>query len=134
MSTIRIALIGDFDPTAKAHQAIPVALRLAAEALQRVVEGIWIVTDSIQTDPAEQLADFAAIWCVPKSPYRSMNGALTAIRFARETGRPFLGTCGGFQHAVLEYARNVLGLYSADHMESNPEAEIPLITPLACSL
>ena len=36
-----------------------------------------------------------------------MEGVLSAIRFARETGRPFLGTCGGFQHALIEYARNV---------------------------
>jgi CTP synthase (UTP-ammonia lyase) len=38
-----------------------------------------------------------------------MEGALLAIRHARESAIPFLGTCGGFQHAVLEYARNVLG-------------------------
>jgi len=63
-----------------------------------------------------------------------MDGALRAIRWARETGRPFLGTCGGFQHAIVEYARNVLGLVAADHAESNPIAALPLISPLACSL
>ena len=63
-----------------------------------------------------------------------MEGALFAIRFAREHGVPFLGTCGGFQHALLEYARNVLHLSDADHAESNPEATMPLIAPLSCSL
>jgi len=63
-----------------------------------------------------------------------MNGALNAIAYARQSGCPFLGTCGGFQHAVLEYARNVLGHTEADHAESNPAATMPLIAPLACTL
>jgi CTP synthase (UTP-ammonia lyase) len=63
-----------------------------------------------------------------------MDGALLAIRFAREHGVPFLGTCGGFQHAVIEYARNVLGLKDAGHAESNPDATLPIMVPLTCSL
>jgi CTP synthase (UTP-ammonia lyase) len=63
-----------------------------------------------------------------------MEGALRAIRYAREQGVPFLGTCGGFQHALIEYARNVLGLRTADHAESNPYAELPLMVPLTCAL
>src|SRR5204862_344720 len=82
----------------------------------------------------ERLSPFDAIWCVPNSPYASMEGALCAIRFARESGRPFLGTCGGFQHTIIEYARNVLGFHEADHAESNPAAALPLISRLACFL
>ena len=63
-----------------------------------------------------------------------MDGALRAIRFARQQQRPFLGTCGGFQHAVLEYARNVLGWDDAEHGETSPEAARALLTPLTCSL
>jgi CTP synthase (UTP-ammonia lyase) len=63
-----------------------------------------------------------------------MSAALAAIRFARETRRPFLGTCGGFQHALLEYARNVLGHLDAEHAETSPHAPLQLIAPLACSL
>jgi CTP synthase (UTP-ammonia lyase) len=59
---------------------------------------------------------------------------LRAIRFAREQQRPFLGTCGGFQHAVLEYARNVLGWDDAEHGETSPDAARALLTPLTCSL
>jgi len=47
---------------------------------------------------------------------------------------PFLGSCGGCQHAILEYARNVLGLQDAEHAESHPEASLTLIAPLACAL
>ena len=75
-----------------------------------------------------------ALWCVPGSPYRSMQGALTAIRYARENKLPFLGTCGGFQHALIEYARNVLNISNADHTESNPETESPLVSKLSCAL
>jgi len=63
-----------------------------------------------------------------------MEGALHAIRYARENRVPFLGTCGGFQHAAIEYARNVLGIGEADHAESNPDASVKIIAPLSCSL
>jgi CTP synthase (UTP-ammonia lyase) len=63
-----------------------------------------------------------------------MDGALRAIRYAREHGVPFLGTCGGFQHALIEYARSALGLREAEHAESTPGAGVQLIAPLSCSL
>lgn len=132
--TIKIGLIGDYSPAVTAHVAIPLALDVASRRLGCEILPTWLPTDSIDEEADTQLAGFDALWCVPASPYASMDGALRAIRFARESGRPFLGTCGGFQHALIEYARNVLGLDEADHVESNPEAELPLIAPLACSL
>ncbi|BCX70105.1 MULTISPECIES: CTP synthase C-terminal region-related (seleno)protein [Pseudomonas] len=129
---IRIALIGDYDPQVTAHQAIPLALGMAAEHTGKDVQGLWLATDSISTYTS--LDEFDGFWCVPASPYRSMDGALRAIRFAREQQRPFLGTCGGFQHAVLEYARNVLGWSNAEHGETSPDAARALLTPLTCSL
>jgi CTP synthase (UTP-ammonia lyase) len=63
-----------------------------------------------------------------------MAGALLAIRFARESGRPFLGTCGGFQHAVIEHARHVLGWPDAEHAETAPDAARPVISLLECTL
>lgn len=80
------------------------------------------------------LAESAAVWTVPASPYANMDGVLDAIRWARETGRPFLGTCGGFQHALIEFARNVAGLVKADHAETSPEGELLLVDRLSCSL
>ena len=129
---IRIALIGDHDPQVTAHQAIPVALGMAAEHTRRDVQFQWLATEKINTETP--LHDFDGFWCVPASPYRDMDGALRAIRFAREQRRPFLGTCGGFQHAVLEYARNVLGWADAEHGETSPDAARALLTPLTCSL
>jgi CTP synthase (UTP-ammonia lyase) len=63
-----------------------------------------------------------------------MEGALTGIKFAREHDVPFIGTCGGFQHAIIEYARNVLGHTDAETEESNPLASSLFITRLVCSV
>ncbi len=131
---VRIALIGDHDPEVIAHRAIPLALALGGRAAAFDVEPSWIHTAAIPDPIGDFLSPYHAVWCVPASPYASMTGALRAIRYARESGTPFLGTCGGFQHAVLEYARNVLGLSAAGHAEIDPgAAELP-ITPLSCSL
>lgn len=129
---IDIALIGDHDAGITAHRAIPEALRLAAQARGIAVRFEWLPTDQI-TAP-HQIADFDGLWCVPGSPYRSMKGALLAIRFARESGRPFLGTCAGLQHAVIEYARNVLGWADAEHAETAPDAARVVISLLECAL
>ena len=129
---LHIGLIGDYDPGVIAHQAIPQALALAAASLDQPVEPHWVSTDEIHD--TRHLADYDGIWCVPASPYRSMTGALTAIRFARQCPLPFLGTCGGFQHALVEYARTVLGWTDADHGETPPEGARLVIAPLACSL
>ena len=129
---LQIGLIGDFDESVTAHRAIPLALRLAAEQLAQPLNAEWLATDALPD--ATRLARFDALWCVPASPYRSMDGALRGIRYAREQRVPFLGTCGGFQHAVIEYARHVLGWANAEHAETAPQAERAVINTLACSL
>src|SRR5476651_1202046 len=131
-TTLHLALIGDYDAQVTAHQAIPLALQQAGEALGLTVRFDWLATDTIKS--TEQLQHYDGFWCVPASPYRDLDGALLAIRYAREHRRPFLGTCGGFQHAVLEYARNVLGWADAEHGETSPDAARALLTPLTCSL
>ncbi|KPC02813.1 hypothetical protein ALQ72_02119 [Pseudomonas syringae pv. maculicola] len=105
--TLQIGLVGDFIAQVPAHQAIPLALQMAADALQAQVAITWLPTPQIGN--GARFGQFDGVWCVPASPYRDMQGALTAIRFARERLVPFLGTCGGFQHALVEYARNCLG-------------------------
>jgi CTP synthase (UTP-ammonia lyase) len=133
-SNIRIGLIGDFNPSVKAHIAIPRAVALAANNLECHAETSWLATLLLERNTEQLLSAYDALWCVPASPYASMEGALSAICFAREQDIPFLGTCGGSQHAIIEYARNVLGLAEADHAETNPSAPLPLIAPLTCSL
>lgn len=131
----RIALVGDRSPHVMAHDRIPTALARAAlaEGLDPdAVDPYWIGSEQVAAVP--DLAGFDGIWVVPGSPYADRDGALAAIRTARTGGVPFLGTCGGFQHAVLEYARAVLGL-DVDHAEDPFGAAAgSIIVPLACSL
>src|SRR5262252_8706137 len=133
---VRIGLVGDQSDEVRAHRAIPRAFDLLAARDQGArIALTWLSTAEIDPhDPARQVKGFDGLWCVPGSPYANMDGALAAIRYARETRLPFLGTCGGFQHALIEIARNLLGVPGADHAQSNPEAEMLLITPLSCSL
>jgi CTP synthase (UTP-ammonia lyase) len=131
---IKIALIGDYHPEVKAHRAIPEALRLAARQLGCEVKDDWIETNVINGDAEKWLEPYDGVWCTPASPYVNMAGALEAIGAARVGGKPFLGTCGGCQHALLEYARNVLGLQDADHAETSPDSSVLFISPLKCEL
>lgn len=130
-TSLNIALVGDYNSTVIAHQAIPHALSQSAATLGIDIHWHWLSTKDIQS--SENLAGYDAIWCVPASPYKNEQGALLAIRYARENQRPFLGTCGGFQHAILEYARNVLDWQDAGHAETASEGRM-VISPLVCSL
>ncbi len=128
-----IALIGDYSPQVTAHVAIPRALELANAAIGGTpVPWQWVETGCI-TDAPRQLAAFSGFWVVPASPYKNPAGALAAIRFARETGRPLLGTCGGFQHLLVEFAQNVIGIADAAHAETETAGTF-VVTPLSCSL
>ena len=130
----RIALIGDHDPAVVAHRAIPLALGLAAGASGHQVDWAWVHTSTLVGDATAHLEMFDGIWCVPASPYANADGALEAIRVAREHNVPFLGTCGGFQHALLEYAGAMWGVRGCGHAELEPSAADPVIAPLTCAL
>jgi len=126
-----IGLIGDYDASVTAHLAIPLAIELAARELPGKIGYQWIGSEQVSSFDLEKLA---AVWCVPASPYASMENVLEAIRFAREQDVPFLGTCGGYQHAALEFARNGLGYINAENGEVDRDAAMPLISALACRL
>lgn len=122
----RLALIGNRSDRVPSHS------RLEALAPHLPVQVEWVSSQDITSD--QDVADFDGIWVIPGSPYASKDGVLRAIRYARENDVPYLGTCGGFQHALIEYSRNVLGLADADDVQYDPDAATPLIVPLVCSL
>jgi len=131
---LRIGIIGDYNPEARTHQVTNAAIGHAAAALGITPLVEWIETTRLAQPASEVLGDFDALWCAPGSPYRYMQGALEGIRFARQSPRPFLGTCAGFQHVVIEFARNVLGFVDAQHAEYDPSASQLFVHQLACSL
>lgn len=89
---IQVAIIGDFNPDFTHHIATDESLKQAAAKLSIKVDPRWVPTDSLDVDPSKQLETFDAVWCSSGSPYRSMEGALSAIRYAREKNRPFFAT------------------------------------------
>jgi CTP synthase (UTP-ammonia lyase) len=127
----RIALVGDRSANVRAHARIPVIIDALLRRDGIAVDPYWIAT----ADVADcDLARFDAVWLAPGSPYESPDGAMTAVRTAREGGIPFLGTCGGFQYALLEFARDVCGLAAVENAEVTSDADEYLIVELECSL
>ena len=126
----RIALVGDRSPHVQAHARIGGVLRHSA-ASPDAVDPYWIATPDVADVPA--LGAFDGIWLVPGSPYADRAGALRAVTEARAQGIPFLGTCAGFQHALLEFARSVCGI-DAGSAEQDDDSRDLLLVPLSCSL
>jgi CTP synthase (UTP-ammonia lyase) len=90
---IEFGIIGDFDSQSRSHRATNNALNHAANLVGVDVAITWLPTVSLESGPAAgELKKFDALWCAPGSPYKSTNGALQAIRFAREYGWPYIGT------------------------------------------
>lgn len=132
--SIRLALVGEFSPSFLPHTKTDEALGHVEAALDVEVNAEWLSTTEFLDDAPRRLAQFDALWVAPGSPYKNMRGALEAIRYAREGNIPTLGTCGGCQHMVIEFARHVLGFSDAEHAEYDPYASNLFVTPLSCSL
>ena len=122
-----LAVVGDRDERYETHRGIDRVLA----SLPSGLSGAWRATDEL--DPAE-IASADGVWMAPGTPYRDRDAALGVIRHAREHGQPILGSCGGFQHMVLEFSRSVAGLEHAEHGEEHPDAHDVVVTRLACSL
>lgn len=92
-SETSIAVVGDFDPGRPYHVATTEALQHAADGLGATIGVRWISTDSLGADDSlSRLGEYDGVFLAPGAPYRSTEGALAAIRFAREQGWPFFGT------------------------------------------
>jgi CTP synthase (UTP-ammonia lyase) len=122
-----IAIVGDHNPQSVTHAATDSAFA----RMQTPVR--WVPTPEVAAEPA-LLAGYSGVMVSPGSPFVSMTGAIEAIRYAREHDLPFLGTCAGFQHVLIEYARNVAGIEGADHAEVNPDADELVCVPLTCNV
>lgn len=132
---VRIGILGDLDPGSRGHKAIDDALVHAAAKLQIKLDSSWIPTSSLlAADGKKLLESFDGLWAAPGSPYKSFDGMLKGIEFARRNDWPFLGTCGGFQYALIECARNVLGIKDADTAENDSGSKNVIIYPVACAV
>lgn len=130
---IKIGIIGDYDGR-PSHIATQEAIKHSGDYLGVTFVADWIPTVSLLEMTTQKLKEYQGIWCAPGSPYQSMQGAINGIEYARVNNVPFIGTCGGFQHAVLEFAKNKL------HYEEIGQDTFDLYSPnlfisaLSCSL
>lgn len=133
--SVRIGILGDFNTELRSHHATNDALQHAAHKLGLKVESEWLPTPSLAESGAEKkLEGFDGFVASPGSPYKSFDGMLKGIEFARRRDWPFLGTCGGFQYAFIEFARNVLNIEDADSAENNSGSKNIVIYPVACAV
>ena len=131
---MKLAIIGDFNPAFRPHVATNEAISHVLNHFKWDLDVDWLPTASIEPNFDSIIANYQGFWIAPGSPYNSMSGALKMIEFARKNNVPTLGTCGGFQHIVIEFARNVLGIKDAQHAEYDPYASKLVVNPLSCDL
>ncbi len=124
-----LVILGEYEPNSETHRATDSAIRHSCAALHTELATRWISTAAIEE---ADVLHARGLWVAPGSPYKDLSRAIQAIRLARENLVPCLGTCGGFQHMILEFARNVLGFTDANHAEYDPEASRLFISALSC--
>lgn len=131
---VRIGILGDFNPEFRSHRATNDSLQHAAQRLGFTLESEWLPTPSLLNPEPGKLESFDGLWASAGSPYKSFEGMLKGIEFARVHDWPFLATCGGFQYTLIECARNVLGIQDATTAEEDPGARNIVIYPVACAV
>jgi CTP synthase (UTP-ammonia lyase) len=130
---IRIGIVGDHKPGYRGHVATDEALRHAAQAASTAIENVWLSTKDLEAARDDKaLEAFDGIFMTPGTPYESLPGSLRALKFARERGWPLLATCGGFQHLLLEFAINAVGIKDGQHGDYGVSGGTPVITRVAC--
>jgi CTP synthase (UTP-ammonia lyase) len=126
-----IAILGEYSPDFEPHRATDAAISHSAARLGIDATATWVSTADVNESLFEM---HDGVWVAPGSPYKDLAKTVAAIRYAREHSVPCFGTCGGMQHLIIEYARNVLGFHDAQHAEYDPYASLLFVSELACSL
>jgi len=125
---IRIAIIGEYDESVRAHVETIPALEHAADHLRLDIDAQWVPTYGSDGTIAES---FDAIWMAAGPAYYDLDASLAILRRAREGRIPCLATCRGYQHMVLEFAKNVLAEEDATHQEYSPDSRNPVISRMS---
>ncbi|MFC7096720.1 CTP synthase [Halobaculum marinum] len=123
---VDIALVGKYD-LEDAYMSVHEALKHAGLEHGVDVNVVWVDADEADGSHADRLAAADGVVVPGGFGSRGTEGKVEAVRYAREHDVPFLGLCLGFQMAVVEHARNVLGWEGADSAEFEPETPYPVI-------
>lgn len=128
----KIAIVGEQYDNFEPHTSLNRSLDYLKDKYDFEYE--WIDTELVDKERDRLLNRYAGIWSAPGSPFKSLDGALYAITYARLNNIPHLGTCAGFQHAIIELARNVLGIEDAQHEEYDADSSCLFVSRMVCSL
>ncbi len=127
-SKVNIGLIGKYIELQDAYKSILEAFVHAGAINECKVEVINIHSEFITPENVEEkMSSLDALLVAPGFGHRGIDGKITAVKYARERGLPFFGICLGMQMAVIEFARNILGLANAHSTEMNPDTPYPVI-------
>jgi CTP synthase len=125
---VTIGLIGKYVELQDAYKSILESFVHAGAMNECKVQVQYIHSEFItQDNVAEKLAGLDGLLVAPGFGHRGIEGKITAVRYSREKGLPFFGICLGMQMAVIEFARNILGIKNAHSTEMDPNCIDPVI-------
>lgn len=126
---VKIALVGKYVELPDAYLSVSESLKHAGFALDSDVEIKWVDSENLTEEELEEsLVDVSGILVPSGFGSRGIEGKINAIQYARENDIPFLGITLGMQLAVVEYARNVIGLKEAGSAEHNKNLKHEIVT------
>ena len=129
--SVRIAIVGKYVQLQDAYLSVVEALKHGAIHHGTHLEIDWVDAETLDPDEAaEQLRGVDGILIPGGFGPRAIEGKVAAVRYARETGTPFLGICLGMQCAVVEFARNVCDMHGANSTEFDPDTLYPVVALL----
>jgi len=130
---VRIGLVGKYIELKDAYKSIAESFIHAGAQNECKVKLEWIQSETLVDEHhcADALRELDAVLVAPGFGERGIEGKINAVRYVRENGIPFLGICLGMQMAVIEYARNVMGLEDAHSTEMEPHTATPVISMMA---
>ena len=129
-SSVEIGLVGKYVELHDSYKSITEAfIHAGAAATNKTKVNVrWIHSEELTPEnAAKQLEGLNGVLVAPGFGDRGIEGKIAAVQYVRENNIPFLGICLGMQMAVIEFARNVLGLKEANSTEMNPEVVHPVI-------
>ncbi|TVQ59887.1 MAG: hypothetical protein EA379_09585, partial [Phycisphaerales bacterium] len=128
---LRVGLIGKYAALRDAYASIEKSVEHCSAMLGCETELAWIEADDVDdANAAARFADVDAVIVPGGFGLRGVEGKVASVRHCRESGLPYLGICLGFQAAVIEFARNVMGLEGANSSEFDPNCPYPVIGQL----
>jgi CTP synthase len=127
---VKIAVIGKYTELVDSYKSVQEALIHGGIANDVGVDISWLASDMFtgRERTRELLGDFHGVLVPGGFGVRGVEGMLETIRYAREAGVPFFGICLGMQSAIIEFARNVMGLVDSHSSEFAPECDHPVIS------